>query len=167
MTAAPDWGIVIPGHSARGRVSDRCRRLLGQAAELAERRVPEVIVFTGWSPNGGASEAEQMLEEWPGRRDVELVVETTAATTAQNASRTLPLLLARGIRDATVVCAPLHARRVRYFFGPLYGNAGLRCEVHVAQALPTPYAVAWELAAVAVRRCQLRAAFAELETLHG
>ncbi len=167
MAAAPDWGIVIPGHSARGRVSDRCRRLLGQAAELAERRLPGAIVFSGWASNGGASEAEQMLDEWPGRRDVELVVETTAATTAQNASRTLPLLLERGIRDATVVCAPLHARRVRYFFGALYGDAGVRCEVQVAQALPTPYAVAWELAAVAVRRRQLRAALTELETLHG
>jgi uncharacterized SAM-binding protein YcdF (DUF218 family) len=161
------WGIVIPGHSERGRVSARCQRLLMQAAELAERRVPGVIIFSGWSPNGGASEAEQMLEAWPGRRDLELVTETTAATTAQNASRSLPLLLERGIREATVVCAPVHAPRVRYFFGAVYGKAGLRCDVHIAKALATPYAVAWELAAAAVRRRQLRAALAELETFRG
>jgi DUF218 domain len=162
-----DWAIVIPGHSARGRVSARCRRLLAQAADLAEQRVPRLILFTGWSANGRASEAEQMLDAWPGRQDVELVVETTAATTAQNASRSLPLLLARGIREATIVCAPLHARRVRYFFETIYGQAGLRCDVFVARAFPTPYAAAWELAAVTVRRRQLRAALAELELRNG
>jgi uncharacterized SAM-binding protein YcdF (DUF218 family) len=162
-----DWGIVIPGHSDRGALSKRCGRLLVHAAELAEQRTPRAVVFTGWSIDGGCSEAEQMLDQWPGRRDVDLVVEATARTTAQNASRSLPLLLARGIREATIVCAPLHAHRVRYFFGRLYEDSGLRCEISPARMPPTPFAAAWELAALAVMRRQLRSALAELEISRG
>ena len=99
--------------------------------------------------------------------DVELLVETTATTTAQNASRSLPLLLERGVTEATVVCAAAHARRVRYFFGRLYAAAGLRAQVSAVPLPPTPGAVAWELGAVTVRRRQLHAALAELETSHG
>jgi uncharacterized SAM-binding protein YcdF (DUF218 family) len=151
--------IVVPGHSRRGRVSRRCRRLVDTAAILADRREPAVVVFTG----GRGGEAEQMRAAWRGRTDVELCVESTAATTAQNASRTLPLLRERGVTEATVVCAPLHLPRVRYLFGGVYGQAGIRCRVRVARALPTPSALAWELAAVLVARRQRRAAFAELD----
>jgi hypothetical protein len=162
------WGIVIPGHSRRGALTARCRRLVDYAAELAETRAPSVVVFSGWAAYGRAtSEAEQMLAAWTGRRDVELVAESTAATTAQNASRSLPLLLERGVTEATVICAAAHARRVRYFFGRLYAAAGLRVEVSAVPMLPTPGAVAWELGAVTVRRRQLNAALAELETSRG
>ena len=65
-----------------------------------------------------------MLAAWRGA-DVELVVEPTAAVTAQNASRTLPLLLERGITRAVVVCTRLHGRRARFFFSRLYGPAGI------------------------------------------
>jgi uncharacterized SAM-binding protein YcdF (DUF218 family) len=164
------WGIVVPGHSRRGAgaVSARCRRLVEYAAELAATRAPAAVVFSGRAGRGRPpSEAEQMLAAWPGRRDVELVLETTAATTAQNAARTLPLLLERGITEATVVCGAAHAARVRYFFGRLYSAAGLRVEVVAAPILPTPAAVAWELGAVTVRRRQLQAALAELLTSRG
>ena len=41
-------------------------------------------------------------------------VEPTARTTAENAARTLPLLVELGVRRAVVVCAPLHfVRRKR------------------------------------------------------
>jgi hypothetical protein len=157
-----DWALVVPGHSRRGPVTRRCRALVARAAELAEERVPRAVVFSGWATWAGPSEAEQMLDAWPGRRDVELLVEPTAATTAENAARSLPLLLDRGIRRATVVCAPLHVARVTYFFG-LYARFGVRCEVRVAPAAaPTPAALAWELAASAVARRQRRAALAEL-----
>ena len=73
-----------------------------------------------------------MLEAWPGRRDVELVAEETATVTAENVSRTLPLLLERGIRDVTVVCVPLHVPRARYLFGGVYGRFGLDCQVRSA-----------------------------------
>jgi hypothetical protein len=158
---------VVPGHSRRGRMSNRCRLLLERAAQLAEERHPRAVIFSGWAARREPSEAEQMLHGWPGRRDVELVAETTAASTAQNACRTLPLLLERGVREATVVCAPLHRARVAYFFGGLYEGFGIRCDVRVAWALPTPPALAWELAAATVARRQRRAALEELRSLPG
>jgi uncharacterized SAM-binding protein YcdF (DUF218 family) len=164
---ASDWGIVVPGHSCRGLLTDRCRRLVDFAAGLAEEHRPQVVVFTGWSPSGGISEAEQMLDEWPGRRDVELITEPTARTTAENASRSLPFLLRCGVADVTVVCAPLHAVRVRYFFGALHRRFGLRLEVASAPCRPTAAALARELAAFGVMRRQRRAALAELETAAG
>lgn len=151
--------IVVPGHSRRGRVSRRCRRLVDTAAALADHREPALVVFTG----GRGGEAEQMRAAWRGRNDVELLVEPTAATTAQNASRTLPLLRERGVTEATVVCAPLHLLRVRYLFGGVYRQAGIRCRVRVARALPTPTALAWELGAAFVARRQRRGAMAETD----
>ncbi|MGE5692005.1 MAG: ElyC/SanA/YdcF family protein [Pseudomonadota bacterium] len=153
------WAIVVPGHSRLGRMSRRCRRLLASAAALADERRPVAVVFTG----GRGGEAEQMRSAWPGRRDVPLVVEPTASTTAQNAARSLPLLVERGVTDATVVCAPLHLPRVRYLFGGVYAQAGIRLRLRVARALPTPPALAWELAAALVARRQRRAALRELD----
>ncbi len=167
VSKSPPWGLVVPGHSEGGRLSTRCLRVLALAAELAEERSPRVVVFTGWSPGGGPSEAEQMRDAWPGRGDVELVAEPTARITAENAARSLPLLLERGVREATVVCASVHALRVRYFFGGLYPRFGVRCEVRPARCLPTPSALAWELGALGVMRRQRRAALAELEAAAG
>jgi len=161
------WGIVVPGHSRRGVLSERCIRLLELAAELGQVRAPRAVVLTGWSPNGGPSEGEQMLDAWPGRRDVELVVERTARTTAENAARSLPLLLQRGVREVTVVCAPLHVVRVRYFFGGLYRRFGVQADVRSAVCRPTPLALAWELGALGVMWPQRRAALAELEAAGG
>lgn len=162
------WAVVVPGHSRRGVLSARCRELLALAAALASERPPRAVVFTGWSPLGGRSEAEQMLDAWPGRRDVELVVEDSARTTAENAARSLLLLRQRRVREATVVCAPLHTRRVRYFFGGLYGRFGIRAEVRQADCPRTAAAVVRELGAAAVMWSQRRAALAELEeAIHG
>ncbi len=154
--------IVVPGHSRRGRVSARCLGLLEVAARLAARDGTRAVVFTGRA-RGGASEAEQMRDAWPGRLDVDLLVEPTARTTAENAARSLRLLLERGIAEATVVCAPHHARRVRFFFGGLYARYGVRCEIYRVPGLPRPAALLRELAAAAVARRQLRRALAELE----
>ncbi len=106
-----------------------------------------------------------MLEAWPGRRDIELVVEPTAASTAENAARSLRLLLERDVTQATVVCAPLHLPRVLYFFGGVYPAFGIRCEVRVARIAPTPAAFAWELAAATIAPRQRQAALAELRAL--
>jgi uncharacterized SAM-binding protein YcdF (DUF218 family) len=153
--------LVVLGHSRRDRISTTCRRLVSEAERLAERLQPGVVVFSGWSPVGGVSEAEQMRELWRGP-DAELIVEPTAETTAQNAARTLPLLLERGIEQAVVVCAPLHHYRVRWFFRRLYDASGVETSFHVARIAPTPFALAWELGALSVRSRQLRAARGEL-----
>jgi uncharacterized SAM-binding protein YcdF (DUF218 family) len=162
--------IVVPGHGRFERdgsyhLSTRCLAALRLAARLAEQQQPRVVVFSGWSPAGGPTEAEQMLEGWEGRRDVELVIEPTARITAENMCRTLPILLERGIREATLVCGRLHLPRVRYFFGGVYPRYGIRCSYRVVPHGGLRQAVAWEAAALPLARRQRRAAVDELRRL--
>jgi len=144
-------------------VSRRCLRLLDAAAAVAEREGAGTVVFTG-AARTGVNEAEQMRRAWPGSAHVELVVEPTARTTAQNAARSLSVLLDRGIADAIVVCAPQHALRVRYLFGGVYERFGVRCRVHAAWRAPHLLALGRELGAMILMRRQRRAVLAELES---
>ena len=159
--------IVVPGHGGVGpdgvhRITPRCLRLVAEAESLAARIGPQVVVLSGWSSTGGRSEAEQMRDAWRGP-EVELLVEPTARFTAENASRTLPLLLERGIELAVVICAPPHLARTRILFRRLYGVRGMPVRFRVAWAVPSLRAVAWELAALPLVPAQLRAARAELD----
>jgi uncharacterized SAM-binding protein YcdF (DUF218 family) len=167
MEPDPPLAIVVPGQrrfnrSGDDRISRACRLLVAEAERLAERLAPRAVVFTGGCRNGGPSEAEQMRDRWRGP-EVELVLEPTAATTAENASRSLPLLLELGVGQAFVVCTPVHLYRARCFFRRLYEAHGVRTSFHAARVAPTPFALGWELAALTVRARQLRAAEAELE----
>ncbi len=108
-----------------------------------------------------------MLAAWRGRTDVELLVEPTARTTAENAARSLPPLLERGVARATVVCSPLHRFRAAYFFGGLYGEFGVECEIQAARDRTTAGALAWELGALALMRRQRREALAEVRSIFG
>lgn len=96
-----------------------------------------------------------MRDIWQGT-NVELVIEESATTTADNAAFTLPLLLERGIRDAIVVCAPAHLIRARWIFGRIYGARGVTVAFRPARIVPTPGAVMWELVASTVARRQVR-----------
>jgi uncharacterized SAM-binding protein YcdF (DUF218 family) len=158
--------IVVPGHGwldfdGVHRISGRCMRLVLEAEALVSSVGADVVVFSGWSPHGGRSEAEQMRDAWHGP-EVELVVEPTAASTAQNAARTLPLLLERGVEAAVVVCAPPHLARTRLFFRSLYRGSGIDLSVRAARLAPTVRAVVWELLAFPFVPLQLPAARAEL-----
>jgi uncharacterized SAM-binding protein YcdF (DUF218 family) len=127
------------------------RRLVVAAERIARLVQPQIVVFSGWE-----GEAERMRELWSGP-DVELVLEEHAETTAQNAARTLPLLQERGVTQAIVVCAPTHLPRTRWIFRRIYGRHGIDVRFAVARVLPTPGALVWELAAVAVAARQVRA----------
>jgi uncharacterized SAM-binding protein YcdF (DUF218 family) len=83
--------------------------------------------------------------------------------TAENAVRTLPLLLERNIERALVVCAPLHRYRARFFFSRVYESHGIRTEFRVIATGRTVRALLWELGAVTAVRRQLRAVRAEIE----
>ena len=157
---------MVPGHGGIGvdgvhRISERGLQLVAEAGRLAERLGPALVVLSGWSSSGGRSEAEQMREAWQGP-DVELVVEPTARTTAENASRTLPLLLERGITSAIVLCTPVHLVRARLVFDLLYRRRGISVRYHVVRVRPSLGALAWELAALPLVPVQLLAARAEL-----
>ena len=143
------------------RISNRCLDLVAEAERLAAGIAPDVVLFTGWSSTGGPSEAEQMKLAWTGP-EVELVAEPTARTTAENASRSLALLLERRIGAATVVCTPLHLARARLFFGRLYRANGLAVTFRVARVRPSVRAAVWELSALPLVPFQLRAAHADV-----
>src|SRR3954452_21332656 len=137
------------------RSTDTCRALVAEARRLAREQHPDVVVLTGWSPTSGPTEAEQMRDAWAGP-DVELLLETRATSTAENASRTLPMLLERGIDRAFVVVAPVHRLRARWFFTKLYRPRGIETLIVTARVPATFRSVAWELAAFSIRRAQLR-----------
>jgi uncharacterized SAM-binding protein YcdF (DUF218 family) len=158
--------IVVPGNGKRRpgrnpRISSACVGLIREAERLAANTPVDLVVFTGGSRGNGLSEAEQMPAAWRGP-DIELVVESTASVTAENAARTLPLLLERAIERALVVCAPLHVYRANFFFSRLYGPRGIETFVQRAPVARRPGALVWELAAAPLCRRQLRAAEAEL-----
>jgi uncharacterized SAM-binding protein YcdF (DUF218 family) len=154
--------VVVPGHSRRGRVSRRCLRLVAAAAAIADELGAGVVVFSG------LGEAEAMRTAWPGRTDLELVVEPTARITAENAARTLPLLRERGVTRAVVVCGRTHAARVRFFFRTLYSRYGVETEVRPVGLAVHPGSLVREMGAALVAGRQRRAAHAEVEgTLNG
>jgi hypothetical protein len=164
------WAIVVPGSGrldADGcyRIGPRARACVRAAGQLARRRRPRIVVLSGWSPVGGVTEAQQMLEAWDGPDDVEVVIEPSATITAENMSRSLPHLLVRQVREATIVCGALHLPRVRYHFGGVYPRHGIRCSYALTAQAPTPHTLAWEAAAFLVMRRQRRAALAELSAL--
>jgi uncharacterized SAM-binding protein YcdF (DUF218 family) len=138
--------VVLGNSSARVR-----RRLVAAAERLAQASGARAVVLSGWS-----GEAAHMRDLWRGP-DIELVLEEAAATTAQNASLTLPLLVDRRITRAIVVCAPMHLPRARWIFRRIYGRGGVAVRFAAARVAPTPGAVVWELAAMAVSARQVEA----------
>jgi uncharacterized SAM-binding protein YcdF (DUF218 family) len=126
------------------------RRLVMAAERIARATDAQTVIFSGWS-----GEAEEMRAHWSGP-DLELVLEEAAATTAQNASRTLPLLLDRGVTDAVVICAPTHLPRARWIFRRIYGHHGVATRFAAARVAPTPGALVWELAALGIAARQVR-----------
>jgi uncharacterized SAM-binding protein YcdF (DUF218 family) len=164
--ASERTAIVVPGHGwldfdGVHRISRRCLRIVREAELLASSTGAEVVVFSGWSPSGGPSEAEQMRDAWGGPA-VELVVEPTARSTAENASRTLPLLLERAVGGVLVVCAPPHLIRTRVLFSTIYRGSGLEVAFRVARQTPTFRSIVWEIAALPFLPLQVLAARREL-----
>jgi DUF218 domain len=146
-------------------ISEVCRAGVRRAEALADQTRPRAVVFTGWSSTGGPSEAEQMADVWRGRTDVELIRESHAANTAENAVRTLEVL--RGLDgplDVLVVCSIRHFPRARYFFAGLFRRHGHRVGYSFVSS-PLPSAALWrhELGSITRMAGDRRAA---LELLH-
>ena len=137
--------IVVPGS-----IIPRTReRLVREAERVARRTGAELVVFSG------RGEAEHMRDLWRGP-DASLVTEETATTTAENAARTLPMIVERGVREVIVVCAPAHALRAGWIFRRIYGSQGVRVRIRLARVVPTPAALVYELGAATVARRQVR-----------
>jgi glucosamine-6-phosphate deaminase len=112
-----------PGISAEHRISAESRARLRRALDLARRQPVRAAVLTGYTSTGGLSEAEQMKATWD-EHAAPALLEVAGRNTAENASRSLPLLLALGdARQVTVVSSAWHIR-VPWFFAP-YRDFGL------------------------------------------
>jgi glucosamine-6-phosphate deaminase len=124
-----DRALVVLGHREPGispehRISHESRARLRHARELAERTPVRAVVLTGYTSTGGLSEAEQMKTAWDDH-DAPALLEVAGRDTAENASRSLPILLALGdVRRVTVVSSAWHIR-VPFFFAP-YRRFGLQ-----------------------------------------
>lgn len=124
-----DRALIVLGHrepgiSAEHRISDESRARLRRAVRDCRLDPPRVVVLTGWTRTGGLSEAEQMKAEWP-LLETPTVLEEGGRNTAENASRSLPIIRAVGeIGRVTVVTSSWHLRAL-YFFAP-YRTFGMR-----------------------------------------
>jgi uncharacterized SAM-binding protein YcdF (DUF218 family) len=113
------------GDDGRHGISSICRAAVRRAEALAAEIPPRAVIFTGWSSNGGPPEAEQMAEEWQGRRDVALLREPRAINTAENAVRSLELVRRiEGASEVVLVCSIRHFPRARFLFDRLYRSHG-------------------------------------------
>jgi uncharacterized SAM-binding protein YcdF (DUF218 family) len=113
-----------PGISPEHRISAESRARLRRALDIARRTPVRAAVLTGYTSTGGLSEAEQMKTTWD-EHVAPALLEVAGRNTAENASRSLPLLLALGdARQITVVSSAWHIR-VPWFFAP-YRRFGLR-----------------------------------------
>ena len=159
-----DRAVVVLGHREPGistehAISDHSRARLRRAEELCLGDDVRAVVLTGYTHTGGLSEAEQMGREWV-IADVPTLLEVAGRDTAENASRSLPIILATGaIRRVAVVTSAWHVR-APFFFAP-YRRHGL--EVDLVRAEPLQgwgHLLAGELAGVARAPRRRREAFA-------
>jgi hypothetical protein len=111
---------VVLGHrepdiSVEHRISHESLGRLHRAAWVARRRPTLAAILTGYTSTGGLSEAEQMRAAWH-VADVPPLLEVGGRDTAENATRSLPIVLALGdVRSATIVTSAWHLR-ARYHF---------------------------------------------------
>jgi glucosamine-6-phosphate deaminase len=169
-----DRALVVLGHrepdgGSEHLASEASFARLHHAAHIAHREPIRLAVMTGWTTTGGLSEAEQMLTAWnePG---TPALLEVAGRNTAENASRSLPLVLAAGvIGHVTVVTSAWHVR-APYFFAT-YRRFGLTIDADPARHHgPWLRMLAHELhelpAMPRERREALAAAHLESETAH-
>jgi uncharacterized SAM-binding protein YcdF (DUF218 family) len=150
-----DRVIVVLGYREIGDdgshgISAICRAAVRRAESLAGEARPRAVIFTGWSSNGGPTEADQMAAEWKGRRDVALIREPRATNTAENAVRSLELLQTiEGGSEVIAVCSICHFPRVRFLFNQLYKRHGYSIGYrYVTSPIPSPRLVLAELSSI-------------------
>lgn len=127
---APPHAVVVLGHREPGddpehRISAESYERLRLAERIARQGPVTAVILTGSSTNqAGYAEAEQMREAWSVPH-TPTILEVAGRNTAENATRSLPLILAmQGIQQVTVITSAWHLR-ARWFFTP-YRRYGLR-----------------------------------------
>jgi glucosamine-6-phosphate deaminase len=161
-----DRAVIVLGHrrpgaSAPERVSKESRARLEAAQRACADDAPRLVVLTGYSQSAtGLSEAEQMNAEWD-RARIPALLEDAGRDTAENASRSLPIIRAVGaIARVTVVTSAWHIR-TPYFFAP-YRLLGLRLSFRFAPGWTGVNVLAEEIAGLLRMRRQRRRAMASM-----
>jgi glucosamine-6-phosphate deaminase len=160
-----DHALIVLGHrepgvSAEHRISEESRARLRLAERLSRRDPPRTVILSGYTRTGGLSEAEQMEEEWS-VPDVPPLLEDAGRNTAENASRSLPIIRAIGdIRRITVVTSSWHIR-TPYFFAP-YRMFGLRLSLRSTPHGNWPRMLWHEFRSLPIMRRERRQAMAEM-----
>jgi uncharacterized SAM-binding protein YcdF (DUF218 family) len=165
IVATRDRVVIVLGYRDIGAdgshgITTICRAGVRRAELLAVDVRTHGVIFTGWSVDGGPTEADQMAATWNGRRDVALIREPTATNTAENAVRTFQLVSAlEGVSEVLVVCAAHHLLRVRFFFGELFRRHGYRVAYRpVGWPLPPPGLLLHEGSSISRMRTDRQAA---------
>ena len=170
LTRRPEWSsdrvLVVLGHrepgiSAEHRISSESRARLRHASRLARRFPIRAVILTGYTSTGGLSEAEQMKTAWD-EHQAPALLEEAGRDTAENASRSLPILLALGeARHVIVISSAWHVR-VPWFFAP-YRDFGLHVSYRPSFAHGSwPRMLVHELREARHARSQRRAAMAAM-----
>ena len=146
-----------PGISAEHRISAHSRARMARAAALCRQTPVRAVLLTGYTHTDGLSEAEQMGREWP-LADVPVLLEVAGRNTAENASRSLPIVLALGVAERVSVVTSAWHLRAPYFFAP-YRRFGLELGLCPARPLRcSAHLLAEELGGLAGSARQRRAA---------
>jgi glucosamine-6-phosphate deaminase len=160
-----DRAVIVLGHRERGspedRISGESRSRIDRAVAECDRHPPRAVILTGYTrTESGLSEAEQMKAEWP-LPHVPALLEDAGRNTAENATRSLPLIRAIGdIRRVIVVTSFWHVR-TPYFFAP-YRTFGLRLGFVPELTGPWLHPLLGELAGLASMRAKRRVAMAAM-----
>jgi hypothetical protein len=146
-----------PGVSAEHNISAHSRARMARAVALSRQTPVRAVLLTGYTHTDGLSEAEQMGREWP-LADVPVLLEVAGRNTAENASRSLPIVLALGVADRVSVVTSLWHLRAPYFFAP-YRAFGPELDLRPARPLRgSAHLLAEELGGLAGMARQRRAA---------
>jgi glucosamine-6-phosphate deaminase len=160
-----DRALIVLGHrepaiSPEHRISEESRARLRRAEREGRRDPPRAVILTGYTKTGGFSEAEQMEEEWS-LPQIPAILEDAGRNTAENASRSLPIIRAIGdIRRVTVITSSWHLR-APYFFAP-YRIFGLRPSFRFTPHGYWPRMLWHELQNLPAMRRERRQAMAEM-----
>ena len=161
-----DLAIIVLGHreagtSAEHRISDESLARVRHAERLASRLKPRAAILTGYSRTAaGLSEAEQMRAWWRGD-EVPALLEVAGRNTAENASRSLPIVRAIGeIRHVLVVSSAWHVR-APFFFHP-YRRYGVEPAFRPTFSRPGWHSIGNEIAQLPRMRDERRRAFAAM-----
>lgn len=120
-------GSVPDGTERGGLMSAGAARLL-TAARLAKQHSLPVLISGGQVFSDGASEAlvaERILLQL-GLPQEQIIVETKARTTKENAAYTAAICHERGYKNVLLLTSALHMRRSMQFFDEYLGKQGIK-----------------------------------------